>query len=101
MDLNPTTLIGITASVFTAISLLPQLFKIIREKNAKGTSPFMLGSLFIGLSCWTWYGFLINDYIIVVSNGFSLLVNIAVSLLSIKYHKSYKTEEKKILIGKV
>lgn len=39
---DQTQLIGIIAGICTAISLLPQLFKIIKEKNSEDISSFML-----------------------------------------------------------
>lgn len=79
------TRIGIIASVFTGIALLPQLIKIIKEKKSVGVSFLMLSSMFVGISLWIWYGFMKDDYIIIISNAFSLIVNILIVLLSIKY----------------
>ncbi|MBI2723142.1 MAG: SemiSWEET transporter [Bacteroidetes bacterium] len=79
------TRIGIIASVFTGIALLPQLIKIIKEKKSTGVSFLMLSSMFVGISLWIWYGFMKDDYIIIISNAFSLIVNILIVLLSIKY----------------
>lgn len=85
-----TEIAGIIASIFTAIALLPQLIKIIKEKKAGGTSPLMLASLFIGLVFWVIYGFYKDDWIIIISNGFSLVTNTTIGILSIYYgkHKS-------------
>ena len=80
-----TTIIGLIASIFTSISLVPQLFKMVKEKKAQSISFPMLLSLFIGLSFWVYYGFLLNNYILIISNAFSLLINICVMLLNIKY----------------
>lgn len=77
--------IGVTASVFTAISLIPQLAKLLKEKDATNISFGMLFVLFIGLSMWVWYGFLREDWIIVISNAFSLAVNAVVIALSFRY----------------
>jgi MtN3 and saliva related transmembrane protein len=54
--------IGIAAGICTAISLLPQLIKIIKEKDAGDISVFMLGILLLGLSGWLYYGILKKDY---------------------------------------
>lgn len=85
--MNLQSIIGISASVFTATSLLPQLIKIAREKKAEDVSFGMLIVLFIGLGLWVFYGFLKKDWIIAVSNGVSLAINICVAILSIKYKK--------------
>jgi MtN3 and saliva related transmembrane protein len=85
--MNFTTIIGLVASVFTGISLLPQLIKLIKEKEPKDISYGMLSFLFIGLSSWTYYGFLKEDWIIIISNAFSLLVNLCIVIFSVKYNK--------------
>lgn len=85
--MNLASIIGIAASVFTATSLLPQLIKISREKKAEDVSFGMLIVLFIGLGLWVWYGLLKKDWIIAVSNGASLAMNVCVAILSIRYKK--------------
>ena len=77
--------IGIGAGVFTAISLLPQLFKIIKEKKADDISYFMLFILLAGLCGWIWYGLLKKDYPLIITNSFSLLVNLLIIVFSIRY----------------
>jgi len=86
--MNPTQIIGIVASVFTGIALLPQLIKIIKERTAEGTSWLMLFSLMIGLTCWIIYGSKKEDLIIVISNGFAWLVNLTVMILSFIYRNN-------------
>ncbi len=70
--------------------MLPQLIKVIKEKQAEAISLGMLGVLFAGLGFWIWYGILKEDLIIVIANSFSLIVNIALAILSIKYKKEEK-----------
>jgi MtN3 and saliva related transmembrane protein len=55
---NQIEYVGIVAGIFTAMSLLPQLIKLLREKKAEDISLFFLIVLFIGLGFWIWYGFL-------------------------------------------
>lgn len=85
------TLIGIAASVLTAISLLPQLIKLIKEKKAEHLSLVMLLILLGGLMLWVVYGWLKKDYIIIIANSFSLLINLIVITLTILYKKKIKT----------
>lgn len=86
------TLAGILASIFTGISLLPQLIKTVREKKVNGVSPFMLACLFVGLSLWIVYGCLKNDWIIIISNGFALGINIAIISLGFYYRTNKKRD---------
>jgi MtN3 and saliva related transmembrane protein len=83
--MQPTLLIGIAASVFTGISMLPQLIKVIKEKKADTISYGMLIVLMVGLGLFCWYGTLKKDWIIVVSNSFSFSVNLTLLFLSIRY----------------
>ena len=46
------------ASMSTAISFIPQLLKLIKEKNAENVSLIMFKVLLIGLVTWTYYGIL-------------------------------------------
>ncbi|MBL7712864.1 MAG: hypothetical protein JNL13_10380 [Chitinophagaceae bacterium] len=84
MMLNQVTLIGIVASICTGVSLLPQLFKIYRDKECQ-VSVLMLAVLFLGNAFWVWYGILKQDAIIIASNSFSILVNLCVTALWLKY----------------
>lgn len=81
------TIVGVAASIATAISLVPQLVKVFKEKKAENVSIGMLVILFCGLVLWIVYGCLKEDYIIIVSNSFSLLMNLLLSGLAIKYKK--------------
>ena len=83
--MNLINIIGVLASVFTAVSLLPQLGKLIKEKRPENISLGMLASLMIGVGLWVYYGFLKDDWIIIVSNSFSWLVNMIIIVLTIKY----------------
>ncbi|MBT1709175.1 SemiSWEET transporter [Fulvivirgaceae bacterium PWU5] len=80
-------IIGLAAGVCTAVSLLPQLIKIIREKRAEQLSLFYLFTLLLGLGLWTAYGVLRSDLPIILTNIASAALNISVIILSVKYRK--------------
>lgn len=81
-------IIGLTAGIFTSISLLPQLIKIIKHKKAEDISLFYLALLFVGLALWVWYGTLRDDLPIIVTNGFALVINGLVIILGMRYRKA-------------
>ena len=83
-----TLVTGIAASVLTGISMLPQLVKVIKEKKADDISYVMLVVLLIGLALWSIYGAMKKDWIILISNSFSFLVNLTLLVLSIRYKKT-------------
>lgn len=77
--------VGIGAGIFTAFSLLPQLYKIVKEKKAEDISYLMLFILLTGIGGWIWYGVLKNDYPIIITNSFSFIVNIIIIFFSVRY----------------
>ena len=79
---------GIAAGMCTSISLLPQLIKLIKTKKAEDISLFYLIILFAGVALWIWYGFLREDIPILVTNGFTLVINGIIIVLGIKYKKT-------------
>ena len=83
----PTEIVGIAAGICTGIAMLPQLIKIIREKKAEDISFVMLLVLIVGLGGWVWYGLLREDYPIIITNAFSLLVNFAIVYFSYRYRQ--------------
>jgi MtN3 and saliva related transmembrane protein len=86
MPVSP-QVVGIAAGICTGISLLPQLIKIIKEKKVEAISYFMLIILMTGLAGWVWYGIIKEDYPIIVTNSFSLLVNCTIIFFRIKFRK--------------
>ena len=82
-----TQYVGIGAGALTAFSLVPQLFKIIREKKAENISYFMLAILLTGLGGWVWYGILQNDLPIIITNSISFALNVMIIIFSVKYKK--------------
>lgn len=80
--------LGIIAGVLTSISMIPQLIKVIKEKNVDDISLVMLLVLISGLSLWVWYGFMKDELPIILSNAFAVLVNISLLISYMIYKKS-------------
>jgi MtN3 and saliva related transmembrane protein len=79
--------VGILASVGTGFSLLPQFFKILKDKKRESVSILWILVLLLGLCLWVWYGILKKDLIIIISNAFSVLVNFGICVLMFIYRK--------------
>ena len=84
------TIIGISAGILTAVSSLPQIFKILKEKKAQDVSPIMFFVLLLGNSLWCWYGILLTELPIVVTNAFSALCDVVMIVLNYRYSKKTK-----------
>ena len=82
-----TEIVGVAAGICTAVSLLPQIIKMIKERKAQDISLFYLIVLLCGLALWTYYGFLKQDVPIIATNIFSMVLNIVVIILSSIYKR--------------
>lgn len=81
-------MVGILAGVLTSTAMIPQLIKTIKEKNAENISPFMVIILILGTGTWSYYGVLKDDLPIIITNGFSCLVNSVMLFFKIKFTKT-------------
>lgn len=78
-------IIGIGAGVLTAISSLPQIIKVLKDKKAQDVSPLMYFVLLTGNGLWCWYGVLLTELPIIITNAFSVLCDLTMILLNYKY----------------
>lgn len=78
-------LVGIGAGILTSVSMLPQLIKTFKEKEAEDLSLVMILILMGGIGSWVWYGFLKNDLPIIFTNCFSFLLNTILLFFRFKY----------------
>lgn len=79
--------IGLIAGVLTSIAALPQIIKVIKEKDAQNVAPFMYLVLLAGNATWCYYGFLLKDIPIMATNAFSVILDITMLILNYKYTK--------------
>jgi len=79
--------IGIGAGIFTSIAMLPQLVKVIKTKETTDLSVTTICVLITGVSLWVYYGFLQKEIPIIVSNAFSVLVNITLLICWLAFKK--------------
>lgn len=70
-----TVILGAIAGTLTSLSMLPQLIKVLKEKKVENVSPVMIWILLSGVGCWTVFGILKSEWSIILSNGFSFIVN--------------------------
>lgn len=80
-------IIGIAAGILTSFAMIPQLVKVLKEKNVEDISGGMLGVLIVGLSLWIWYGILKKEWPIILSNSFAVLVNVFLLACLVIYRK--------------
>jgi MtN3 and saliva related transmembrane protein len=76
-----TSIVGYTAALVTTFCLLPQLYKIIVDKNSEGISVLTYGILLSGQTLWVIYGILIDDKIVICANLISGLLSLLIIIL--------------------
>ena len=77
-----TTLIGSVAAFCTTVSYYPQLKKCWATGSAGDLSSKTFITLSAGVGLWVVYGFLKNDFVIIIANAVSLAL-----LMGILYFK--------------
>lgn len=85
MDAGNIQLIGIGAGILTSASMLPQVIKTFKEKQAQDISIIMILALMTGIAGWVYYGTLRNDPPIIYTNCFAFFLNSILLFLRFKY----------------
>ena len=80
-------IIGVAAGILTAVSSVPQIFKVLKDQKAQAVSPVMYFVLLAGNALWVWYGMLLNEWPIIVTNSFSVLCDLVMIFLNYKFSK--------------
>jgi len=78
-------LIGFVAATCTTIAFLPQAMKIYKSKSAKDIAMPTLITFIIGVTLWLIYGLLIQDYPVIIANLITLIFNLMILFLKLKY----------------
>ena len=87
MNADVTQWIGIIAGVCTAVSLIPQIVKIVKEKKSEDISFAYLGVLLVGLALWIVYGIRRDDVPVIATNVVSVVINLVTVFVGLKYRK--------------
>ncbi len=84
--------VGYVAAFLTTVAFLPQALQTIKTRNTASLSLSMYGLFTAGVFCWLLYGFVLDDYAIILANVVTLLL--ALSIFSIKLINVIKYREK-------
>ena len=79
------TIIGLTAALFTTVSLLPQLIKVYRTKSTKDISTGMFTLFGSGVLLWFVYGVFVNDLPIMIANSLAFIQAAVILFFKAKY----------------
>lgn len=80
-------ILGFVAGIFTAISLIPQIVKIVKVKKAQDISLTYLLILLFGIALWITYGIMRKDGPVIMTNVLSAIINIITIILGLRYKR--------------
>ena len=76
--MEPVTVLGLVAALFTTASFVPQVVKTWRSGSSSDLSLGMYSLFAVGIMLWLVYGVMIRDLPVVLANGITLVLVIAV-----------------------
>jgi MtN3 and saliva related transmembrane protein len=83
--MNSITTLGFIAAVCTTASFVPQVVHSWRTRDTRGISLGMYAIFTSGIALWLAYGVVREDWPIIVANGITLALCLAVVLLKLRH----------------
>jgi MtN3 and saliva related transmembrane protein len=80
--------VGTAAGLCSMISFVPQLIKVVRERDAEGVSLRTYLVTVAGFVLWIAYGVLLGSWPVAVSNAVSLVLSGAILVLKWRFGRA-------------
>lgn len=81
------TLVGSIASALVSSSFIPQIIKGYKTKHLNDVSYLLMILISIGMSLWIVYGIEKQDFVIIGANMVTIILNMILLALKVKYSK--------------
>lgn len=78
-------ILGLVAGFCTSSSIIPQIVKTVKTKQAQDVSIFMFIVMFTGNTLWVYYGVQKSDIAIIATNILAMALNITMFVLKYIY----------------
>lgn len=75
---------GALAATLSTASFMPQAFKVIKTGHTKDLSLWMYILLTTGVALWAVYGFMLNQWPIIIANVISFIPNFIILIMKIR-----------------
>jgi MtN3 and saliva related transmembrane protein len=79
------TIVGLAAALFTTSAFLPQVIRAWRTRSTRDLSYGTFVTYAIGLAMWLAYGVMIRDVPLMLSNGTTFLLALAILGLKLRH----------------
>ena len=74
MDLSATSLVALLAGTLTTIAFVPQVVRAWRTQSVDDLSLAMLLTFSSGVALWVYYGMLVKEPPMILTNGITLFL---------------------------
>lgn len=78
------TVIGTIAATLTTVCFIPQVVKVLRERDAKAISLPMYALFTLGLCFWLAYGVMLHSWPIIIANVITLGLALVILVMKIR-----------------
>jgi MtN3 and saliva related transmembrane protein len=85
--MEPQDLLGSVAGTLTTISFVPQVWKIWKSRSAEDISFGMFLLFALGVVLWLVYGVMIQAMPIILANGVSLALVLAIIVMKVLFRR--------------
>ena len=80
-----TDFIGYVAACLTTLSFVPQAWHTFSTRDVRGISLGMYSAFTVGIALWLVYGLLLGAWPIVVANGITLVLAMAILVMKLRF----------------
>ena len=81
------SILGIIAAALVTSSFIPQIVKGYRTKHLDDVSYWLMITICVGMSLWIGYGIIKNDFVIIGANISTIILNIILIVMKLRYSK--------------
>ena len=81
-------IIGLIAAPFTTVAFIPQVLKILKNRDASGVSVSMYVIMLIGICIWLYFGILIGSIAVVTANIISGILQLFIIIFAFTHRKN-------------
>jgi MtN3 and saliva related transmembrane protein len=83
--MSAVTIIGLLAAILTTSALIPQALRAWRTRSTGDLSLPAYLAYVTGIALWLVYGFILRDPPLIVANGVSLMLGLAILGLKLRH----------------
>jgi len=80
-----TEFIGYVAACLTTLSFVPQAWHTFSTRDVRGISLGMYSAFTVGIALWLVYGLLLGAWPIVLANGITLVLAMAILAMKLRF----------------